>query len=101
MADNNPKIEDELVSNNELARMIAEGFHGVDQRFNGIENRMSGMATKDDLVAVRKELLEHILIVDQRVTTVQQGMIKVGDYLELEKRVDTLGDTVKSLAVQH
>ena len=96
MADNNPKIEEEQVSNNELARMIAEGFRGT-----ATKNDLANMATKDDLMAVRKELLEHILIVDQRVTTIQQGMIQVGDYLELEKRVDTLEDTVKGLAIQH
>ena len=70
--------------------MIAEGFHGVDGKLQGLEQRT---ATKDDLIAVRKELLEHILIVDERVTTIQQGLIKTAGYLDLEKRVGTpLGD---------
>ena len=81
------KFEEELeISNNELARMIAAGF--------------SNMATKDDIVAVReeiKEVLEHILVVDERVTTVQQGMVPVSEHLYLEKRVDTLEETVKKL----
>ena len=39
----------------------------------------------------------NIRIVDDRVTTVQQGMVKVIDYLELEKRVGKLEEKVEEL----
>ena len=89
-----PRIEEPEVTNNELAHMIAAGFHGVDERFKDIESRM---ATKDDLAELKKELLGHILVVDERVTSIQQSMLTVSDHLYLERRVDALEDTVQKL----
>ncbi|MFZ5391049.1 MAG: hypothetical protein ACOZAJ_02115 [Patescibacteria group bacterium] len=58
------------VSNNELARMIAQGFSGVDDRFNQvderfrqvddrfdkIESRLDDMATKHDLARLERKV---------------------------------------------
>ena len=55
------------------------------------------MATKEDVKLTKQELLAHILVVDERVTAVQHGMVRVHDYLNLEKRVAMLEQRLEQL----
>jgi hypothetical protein len=46
-------------------------------------------------------VLKHLLVVDERVSTVQHGMVRASDYLALEKRVDALEEQVRALLGKH
>jgi len=59
-----------VTTNEELAQMINTGFEH---------------ARKE-----RRELLEHIKGVDDRVSSVQEGMVKVSDFLALERRMQVV-----------
>jgi hypothetical protein len=67
------------VTNEELARMIAKGFEGVDERFNGVDRRF-------DKVEERLDRIEHELIADHR--------------RRIEKLEDQVGELRDLLAVK-
>lgn len=65
------------VTNNELARMIAEGFSGVDLRFNEVDKRFDGVDTRLNSVETKldRALYTEMVSLESRVRVIEK---KVG-----------------------
>ncbi len=74
------KMSKKNVSNEQLARLIAKGFEGVDNRFNNLESKM---ATKDDLAELKTELKQDIEDVDLKISRLAYDF----DVKDLKKRM--------------
>ena len=70
-------LENEKVTNEELARIISKGFDGIENRFNSLENRFDGLENRfDGLTEKLNEVDLRVSRVENNVYEIKKGMIK-------------------------
>ena len=81
MVENNHEI-----TNNELARIIAEGFHGVDERFDSTEKRFDGVDSRLNGIDARLDNIEKILLGEhtKRIEKLEEQVKELRDLLAMK-----------------
>ena len=79
----------EKVTNEELARMVAKGFDGVDQRFDQMASKedLKRLATKEDLEQVKIDLENKMNRLEVGISDIKDGVVPKLDFEDLEGRV--------------
>ena len=85
-------------TNNELARMVAEGFKGVDKRFDEVDKRFEKIDKQfnkiDDKFEQVDNRLEHI---DARLDTMSKDIAIIKEHFVYRHEFNDLLDRVKYL----
>ena len=82
------------VTNEELARMIAKGFDGVDKRFDGVDKRLGGMDQRFDRIDKR---LDHL---DARMGRMEADLNEIRSNLVYRHEFEDLMARVKYLEIK-
>ena len=71
------------VTNDELARMIGEGFHGVDEKIGGIDRKLESMRSEFN---ERFDTIEKFLLEDhrRRIGKLEEKVHKLEDLLAIK-----------------
>lgn len=77
----------------DLARMVANGFRGVDERFDRVETRLGHVETKLDGVETRlNSVEENVLSLKQDLLNINDRFVPWNAFDRLAHRLDMLGD---------
>lgn len=69
-------IENNKMTIDKLAMMVANGFKEVFGRFDSVESRMATMATKDDLATTERRLVVKIESVGDKLEILEEADVK-------------------------